>query len=158
LHLDQSDETPALLILDEPTAGVDVELRRTIWSFLKELNEKGMTVMLTTHYLEEVEQLCKNLAVIDKGKIVAQTTVQSLMGQLDKQTFICDLKNSVSVLSKDTAFQMRLLNPHQLEVDLKSSHTFNQLFSYLNQAGIEITSLRPKTNRLETIFLDLIHR
>jgi ABC-2 type transport system ATP-binding protein len=151
-----SKEHPSLLILDEPTAGVDVELRRVIWDFLKELNQEGITIILTTHYLEEAENLCKTIAIIDKGKIIKQTKTHQLMAQLSKQTVICDLKSEVTTLSSGSAFTIRRLHKHQIEVDLAPNQTMNELFQYLQAANIEVVSLRNKSNRLETIFLDLI--
>lgn len=146
---------PKLLILDEPTAGVDIELRYTIWEFLKELNEQGTTIILTTHYLEEAEQLCKRVAIIDKGEIVENTTIESLLSRLDRETFICDLSNSINILPKDSPFVMRYIGPYQLEIDLMQTQTFNQLFEYLQEKMIQVVSMRQKTNRLESLFLNL---
>lgn len=146
---------PKLLILDEPTAGVDIELRYTIWEFLKELNEQGTTIILTTHYLEEAEQLCKKVAIIDKGEIVENTTIGSLLSRLDRETFICDLSNSINSLPKDSPFVIRYIGPYQLEIDLMQTQTFNQLFEYLQEKMIQVVSMRQKTNRLESLFLNL---
>ena len=146
-----------LLILDEPTAGVDIELRRIIWDLIKELNQQGMTVLLTTHYLEEAEYLCKNIAIIDQGVIIERTSVRQLLNRMGNQTFICDLKNSLVTLPNETLFQIRSMHPQQIEVDLKANQTVNQLFKYLEKHTIEVVSMRNKVNRLETSFLHLIH-
>jgi ABC-2 type transport system ATP-binding protein len=157
LHLGDPGQHPSLLILDEPTAGVDVELRRVIWDFLRELNQKGTTIILTTHYLEEAENLCKNIAIIDQGKIIEKTDTRQLISRIGSETFVCDLKSSVTELPGAGPFTIRSLQAYQIEVDVKTDQTISQLFEYLKQHRIEVVSLRNKSNRLETIFLDLIN-
>jgi len=147
---------PKLLILDEPTAGVDIEIRRSMWEFLREINQQGTTIILTTHYLEEAENLCKNIAIIDKGQIVENTTMKSLLAKLNTETFILDVKNVLHSLPNNTYFPMHLVDEQTLEVSLKRGQTLNELFNLLREYKIEITSMRNKANRLEELFLDLI--
>ncbi len=146
---------PKLLILDEPTAGVDIELRRTMWDFLQEINQKGTTVILTTHYLEEAESLCENITIIDQGNIVVNTDKKSLLRQLNTETFILDLDVSMTVAPILEKYSCTLIDEHSLAVNVKREQSLNQLFAELGQQGITITSLRNKSNRLEEMFLDL---
>lgn len=146
---------PKLLILDEPTAGVDIELRRSMWEFLQEINQKGVTVILTTHYLEEAESLCENIAIIDKGVIISNTTKKALIKQLCTETFILDLHEEQRGKISLPDYTCHLLDPHTLSVELRREQTVNQLFSKLDSLGIQVTSLRNKSNRLEEMFLDL---
>ncbi|MBA6297073.1 ABC transporter ATP-binding protein [Colwellia sp. MB02u-9] len=146
---------PQMLILDEPTAGVDIELRRSMWEFLRELNQQGITIILTTHYLEEAEMLCRNIAIIDSGIIVENTDMKSLLAKLDVETFVFDLKpNSVPTGLAD--FSSRVIDDHTLEVDVKKSQTINAVFIDLNKQGIEVLSMRNKSNRLEELFVGLV--
>lgn len=146
---------PKMLILDEPTAGVDIELRRSMWDFLRELNQQGITIILTTHYLEEAEMLCRNIAIIDSGKIVENTNMKSLLAKLDIETFVFDLKpNSPNAKLDD--FQTRMLDDHTLEVDVKKCQTINRVFTQLSEQGIEVRSMRNKSNRLEELFVSLV--
>jgi ABC-2 type transport system ATP-binding protein len=146
---------PQMLILDEPTAGVDIELRRSMWEFLRELNQQGITIILTTHYLEEAEMLCRNIAIIDSGIIVENTDMKSLLAKLDVETFVFDLKpNSVPTALAD--FSSRVIDDHTLEVDVKKSQTINAVFIELNKQGIEVLSMRNKSNRLEELFVGLV--
>ncbi len=148
---------PKLLILDEPTAGVDIELRRSMWSFLQEVNRMGTTIILTTHYLEEAEQLCKNVAIIDQGQIVCATTIKALLATLDKETFILDLSSDLTHLpTLCCGYPLRQLDPHTLEVEVNRTHSLNSLFRELDRLGIEVQSMRNKANRLEELFLDLV--
>lgn len=146
---------PKLLILDEPTAGVDIEIRRSMWEFLKELNQAGKTIILTTHYLEEAESLCKNIAIIDKGEIVENTSMKKLLHRLDKETLIIDLKKSFKSKPMSKKFHWEWLDDHTLEVQLDKKASVNQLFTELTKLNLEVLSLRNKSNRLEELFLSL---
>ncbi|MFT5814398.1 MAG: ABC-2 type transport system ATP-binding protein [Psychroserpens sp.] len=146
---------PQMLILDEPTAGVDIELRRSMWEFLKELNKQGITIILTTHYLEEAEMLCRNIAIIDSGIIVENTDMKSLLAKLDVETFVFDLKSN-SAPTELAEFSFRVNDGHTLEVDVKKSQTINSVFIELNKQGIEVLSMRNKSNRLEELFVGLV--
>ncbi len=146
---------PRLLILDEPTAGVDIELRRSMWEFLTEINKAGTTIILTTHYLEEAEQLCRNIAIIDEGEIIENTSMKTLLAQLDSQVFILDLVNELFEVPEDTpeGITLQRIDSHCLEVDVAGSQDLGEIFSYLGDRGIQVTSMRNKTNRLEQLFL-----
>lgn len=146
---------PRLLILDEPTAGVDIEIRRSMWEFLREINQKGITIILTTHYLEEAEMLCKNIAIIDKGIILENTSMKNLLTQLDTETFVFYLQNPLSQLPH-SPFPMRLADEYTLEVDIRKGQSLNDLFELFKSSNIAITSMRNKANRLEELFLNLI--
>ncbi|MEW6981112.1 ABC transporter ATP-binding protein [Colwelliaceae bacterium 6471] len=146
---------PQVLILDEPTAGVDIELRRSMWDFLRELNQQGITIILTTHYLEEAEMLCRNIAIIDKGNIVENTDMKSLLAKLDIETFMLDLKQG-GPAAQLNGFSYRQTDDHTLEVDVKKSQTINQVFAQLTEQGIDVLSMRNKSNRLEELFVGLI--
>ena len=148
---------PQMLILDEPTAGVDIEIRRGMWDFLRELNDQGITIILTTHYLEEAETLCRNIAIIDGGKIVENTSMKGLLAQLDTETFIFDLTpHSKEVSLPD--YHFNLIDDHTLEVDLNKNQNLNDVFSQLTQQGVEVLSMRNKSNRLEALFVNLIDK
>src|SRR3989344_7543570 len=149
---------PRLLILDEPTAGVDIELRRSMWTFLTELNKKGITIILTTHYLEEAEQLCRNIGIIDHGTIVENTSMKQLLGQPHAEPFLLDLKGSVSAPPQLIGYPSRLLDAHTLEVQVDKSMGITALFTQLAQQNIEVLSLRNKTNRLEELFVSLVEK
>ena len=149
---------PRLLILDEPTAGVDIELRRSMWNFLTELNQQGISIILTTHYLEEAEQLCRNIAIIDHGTIVENTSMRKLLTQLHVETFVLDLKGAVAQLPQLPGYPARLLDDHTLEVQVDKAAGINGLFALLNGQGIEVLSLRNKTNRLEELFVSLVEK
>ncbi|XDD48224.1 ABC transporter ATP-binding protein [Leptospira sp. WS39.C2] len=146
---------PKLLILDEPTAGVDIEIRRSMWDFLKELNKEGKTIVLTTHYLEEAESLCKNIAIIDKGEIVENTSMKKLLQRLDKETFIIDLKKSFKSKPISKKYNWLWLDDHSLEVQLDKKSSVNDLFVELTKLKMDVLSLRNKSNRLEELFLSL---
>lgn len=148
---------PRLLILDEPTAGVDVELRRSMWSFLREINRKGTTILLTTHYLEEAETLCRNIAIIDKGNIIEHTSMRELLGKLNTETFIFDLKNPVDELPQTDDFTLKLIDPITIEVELNRDQHMNELFNMLSEKSIHIRSMRNKSNRLEELFIRLLN-
>ncbi|MDV7212882.1 ABC transporter ATP-binding protein [Azotobacter beijerinckii] len=149
---------PRLLILDEPTAGVDIELRRSMWSFLSELNRQGITIILTTHYLEEAEQLCRHIGIIDHGRIVEHTSMRELLKTLHVETFLIDLKEPQLVEPQLAGYPARLVDDHTLEVQVEKSRGMTALFSQLEQQGIEVLSLRNKTNRLEELFVSLVGR
>ncbi|MCH8176510.1 MAG: ABC transporter ATP-binding protein [Proteobacteria bacterium] len=146
---------PRLLILDEPTAGVDIELRRSMWEFLTEINSKGTTIILTTHYLEEAEQLCRSIAIIDEGKIIENTSMKSLLADLDSQVYILDsaaeLPAQLSLDLPNTG--LRRIDGHSFEVTVSADQSINEVFSRLDQQGVQVSSMRNKTNRLEQLFL-----
>ncbi|GGZ78940.1 ABC transporter ATP-binding protein [Paraglaciecola chathamensis] len=146
---------PRMLILDEPTAGVDIEIRRSMWTFLKEINEQGITIILTTHYLEEAEMLCRNIAIIDKGVIVQNTSMKSLLATLNIETFILDLAGEHQSIAL-SGFEYRLLDPHTLEVDVAKEESLNNVFEQLSSQKIEVLSMRNKSNRLEELFVRLV--
>ncbi|KPV95969.1 MULTISPECIES: ABC transporter ATP-binding protein [unclassified Pseudoalteromonas] len=148
---------PQLLILDEPTAGVDIELRRSMWEFLKEINQQGVTIILTTHYLEEAEMLCKNIAIIDKGQIIEDTNMKSLLAKLDKETFILDLKQPTSAFSLD-GYTTREIDDHTIEVDVEKSQGLNGVFDALSASGNTVLSMRNKANRLEELFVAIVEK
>ena len=147
---------PRLLILDEPTAGVDIELRRSMWDFLIELNRQGTTIILTTHYLEEAEQLCRNIAIIDNGAIVENTSMKSLLAEIDSQVFVLDVLKAdlpkAALCLKD--FDARTLDDQSIEVTVRRGGSINAAFIQLENAGVVVTSMRNKTNRLEQLFIN----
>ena len=146
---------PRLLILDEPTAGVDIELRRSMWDFLTEINANGTTIILTTHYLEEAEQMCRNIAIIDEGEIIENTSMKKLIAELDSQIFILDTLNEIKTkpeITIDDALIQRI-DAHSFEVKVPSGKLINEVFEELDKQGIKISSMRNKTNRLEQLFL-----
>jgi len=147
---------PRLLILDEPTAGVDIELRRGMWDFIRELNKNGTTVILTTHYLEEAEQLCKNIAIIDKGLIVENTSMKDLLKKLDMQTFILDLEANLDTLPVFDDYIVNQIDPSTLRVALNRDQSLNAFFQNLSKLNIQVKSLRNEANRLEELFLQII--
>ncbi len=147
---------PRLLILDEPTAGLDIELRRSLWDFLTELNEKGTTIILTTHYLEEAENLCRHVAIIDEGKLLTSEPVAEFLKKLESQSMVFDLsQDCVSVPDLGEGLSGRLLDPKRLEVRVHRSLSFNQVFHRLDQAGLTVEGMRNKANRIEELFIDL---
>ena len=148
---------PKMLILDEPTAGVDVELRRSMWDFLIELNQKGITIVLTTHYLEEAESLCKNIAIIDQGKIVEDTSMKQLLSNLDKETFIFDLVEPITTLPDLNGLSSKLIDPRTVEVEILRKDNINQVFDVFSSNNINVCSMRNKSNRLEELFLGLLN-
>jgi ABC-2 type transport system ATP-binding protein len=147
---------PRLLILDEPTAGVDIELRRSMWGFLKELNAQGTTIILTTHYLEEAEMLCRNIGIIQDGRLVENTSMKNLLSKLQSETFILDL-GSKSPLPKLEGYTSRLVDTSTLEVDVLREQGLNGVFSQLSQQGVPVLSMRNKANRLEELFVSLVN-
>ncbi len=149
---------PRLLILDEPTAGVDIELRRSMWEFLTELNREGTTIILTTHYLEEAESLCRDIAIIDHGTIVENTDMKSLLAKLHVETFILDLREPLSEAPELPGYPVRLANASTLEVDVEKTQSLNAVFTALEAQGISVLSMRNKANRLEELFVSLVEK
>lgn len=147
---------PKLLILDEPTAGVDIEIRRSMWQFLKEINASGTTIILTTHYLEEAESLCRNVAIIDRGLIVQNTSTKALLRQLSKEVFILDTEEALTELPYMEGYQGQLIDNHSFEVEVEKHQSINALFASLSEHGVHVTSMRNKTNRLEELFISLV--
>ncbi|AJP45224.1 ABC transporter [Alteromonas australica] len=146
---------PKLLILDEPTAGVDIEIRRSMWGFLEEINRQGITIILTTHYLEEAEMLCRNIAIINKGIIVENTSMKSLLSKLSIETFVLDIKTTAQAPNL-TGFEYRLIDDHTLEVDVEKTEGLNPVFTQLSEQGVQVMSMRNKSNRLEELFVRLV--
>ncbi|HET8765329.1 MAG TPA: ABC transporter ATP-binding protein [Rhodanobacter sp.] len=147
---------PKLLILDEPTAGVDIEIRRSMWQFIDGINAAGTTVILTTHYLEEAEQLCRNIAIIDHGTIVENTTMRSLLAKLDVETFVLDTAAPLATLPAIDGLTLRRIDERTLEAAVPHTRDINTLFTALTAHGITVTSMRNKTNRLEELFVRLV--
>lgn len=147
---------PRLLILDEPTAGVDIDLRRATWAFLEEINAEGTTVILTTHYLEEAEMLCRRIAIIDQGQIVEDTDKKTLLGKLNLETFVFDLESPLNEELILDGYVHRLTDKSTLEVDVTREHSLNVVFEQLSQQGINVMSMRNKANRLEELFVELV--
>jgi len=148
---------PRLLILDEPTAGIDIELRRYLWDFLLDLNEKGTTIILTTHYLEEAEQLCRSIAIIDDGEIIENTSMKELIKKLDRETFVFDfgieLKENIKFLS---GFNTKKIDSTTVEIEISQNQSLNEIFAILNKNKIEVKSMRNKSNRLEELFVSMV--
>ncbi len=149
---------PKLLILDEPTAGVDIELRRSMWDFLLDLNNKGTTIILTTHYLEEAERMCRTIAIIDNGDIIENTSKRDLLAKLDQETFVLDLDSDVEKLPDLPGCRVRKIDPRTLEFDILRGRTLNELFDGLTRQGIKVKSMRNKSNRLEELFVALVKK
>ncbi|MFY0663347.1 MAG: ABC transporter ATP-binding protein [Natronospirillum sp.] len=147
---------PELLILDEPTAGVDIEIRRTMWEFLRRINAEGTTIILTTHYLEEAESLCRNIAIINRGEIIANTTVKDLLRQMNKASFVAELSDTANGIELPEQFGLVKTDDHTLEFQILRSQSLNEVFALFEQAGIKVGSVRPKTNRLEELFVDIV--
>ena len=149
---------PKLLILDEPTAGVDIELRREMWEFLKEINAKGTTIILTTHYLEEAEQLCKNIAIIDYGELVENTSMKDLLSRLDVQGFVLDIDKILDQPPSIPKFPITLEDSSTLNVSIKKDQSINHLFEQLSALDINVLSMRNKSNRLEEMFIEMVNK
>ncbi|CAB0151671.1 Daunorubicin/doxorubicin resistance ATP-binding protein DrrA [Pseudidiomarina piscicola] len=151
---------PRLLILDEPTAGVDIELRRSMWDYLEEINKQGITIILTTHYLEEAETLCRNIAIIDQGTIVENTSIKRLLTTLNRETFVLDLSrdDEQPIEPSIDGFTVRQMDDHTIEVDVEKSQGLNKVFDQLSAQNIKVLSMRNKANRLEELFVDLVER
>lgn len=147
---------PKLLILDEPTAGVDIELRYTLWEFLKNLNQNGTTIILTTHYLEEAEQLCKNVAIIDQGEIIEHANMKTLINRLDVQTMVLDLAHPMTHLPILDNYHCKRIDEMTLEIDVSREQSINDLIGLLTEQNFRISSMRNKKNRLEELFINLV--
>ena len=149
---------PKLLILDEPTAGVDIELRREMWSFLKEINANGTTIILTTHYLEEAEQLCRNIGIIDHGEIVENTTMKDLLGRLNVQGFVFDLEEPLDSIPKIDGYPLKLIDNSTLVAAIDKSNSINDLFDEFTKLNIKVKSMRNEANRLEELFINMVKK
>ena len=147
---------PELLVLDEPTAGVDIEMRREMWNFLRDLNENDTTIILTTHYLEEAEMLCRNIAIIDQGAIVHHSSMKDLLRQLHIETFVLDARANLPEKMSLGAYGFQRVDDRTLEVEVDKERNLNGVFEALSEQGIEISSMRNKTNRLEEMFVSLL--
>src|SRR5215471_4706575 len=147
---------PRLLILDEPTAGVDIEIRRSMWDFMREINASGVTIILTTHYLEEAESLCRNIAIINGGRIVERDRMSSLLRRLHVQTFVMNLRDALSAPPLLEGHLTTLVDDHTLEIEVSKEENLNDIFTRLSSLGIEVLSMRNKVNRLEEIFMALV--
>lgn len=149
---------PKLLILDEPTAGVDIELRRSMWDFLIELNKSGITIILTTHYLEEAENLCRNIGIIDRGEMIENTSVKELLSRMDRQTVVLDLKGPLPAEMNLSDCEYNIVDDHTIEVHLDPNRNMNYLFDNLNRNNIKVASIKNKTNRLEELFVQMVSK
>jgi ABC-2 type transport system ATP-binding protein len=149
---------PRLLILDEPTAGVDIEIRRSMWGFLRGINAEGTTIILTTHYLEEAESLCRHIAIIDGGRIIENDTMAGVIRKLSQETFVLNFRCPASVVPQLSGYVSRLTDDHTLEIDVTREQGLNDIFAKLSQQGIEVVSMRNKVNRLEELFMRLVER
>ncbi len=149
---------PRLLILDEPSAGVDIELRRSMWAFLEEINAEGTTIILTTHYLEEAESLCRKIAIIDQGVIIQESSTRDMLRQLHAETFVMDAESMLKEAPQISGFATRLVDSNSFEVTVDKGRPLNLLFESLSAQGIQISSMRNKANRLEELFVSLVNR
>jgi ABC-2 type transport system ATP-binding protein len=147
---------PSLLILDEPTAGVDIEIRRSMWDFLRQINDAGTTIILTTHYLEEAESLCRHVAIIDEGRVIENAPMSAVLRKLQKETFVLSLRNALNEAPKLDGFDVLLRDDGDLEVAVEANRDLNDLFARLSAGGIAVSSLRNKSNRLEELFIGLV--
>jgi ABC-2 type transport system ATP-binding protein len=149
---------PRLLILDEPTAGVDIEIRRSMWDYMREINAKGTTIILTTHYLEEAESLCRNIAIIDEGRIIENDTMANVIGKLQLEVFVLSLQEPVRAAPALAGYAVRLRNEREIEVEVAKGQGLNEVFAQLSQQGLHVASMRTKTNRLEELFIRLVEK
>jgi ABC-2 type transport system ATP-binding protein len=147
---------PRLLILDEPTAGVDIEIRRSMWDFMREINAAGVTIILTTHYLEEAESLCRNIAIIDEGRIIENDSMKNVIGKLQVESFVLSLQEPISEAPVLDGYAVRLRNEHEIEVDVTKGQGLNRVFAELTAKSLHVASMRTKTNRLEELFIRLV--
>jgi len=147
---------PRLLILDEPTAGVDIEIRRSMWDFLRDLNERGTTIILTTHYLEEAENLCRNVAIIEGGRIIERDSMVNVLRKLQTEIFVLNLNKSLPRPPELAGFRATLADDHTLEIEVSKGQSLNDIFARLSAQGIEVNSMRNKVNRLEELFIRLV--
>jgi ABC-2 type transport system ATP-binding protein len=149
---------PRLLILDEPTAGVDIEIRRSMWDFMREMNAKGTTIILTTHYLEEAESLCRNVAIIDEGRIIENDSMANVIGKLQVEVFVLSLLEPVAAAPALNGYVVRVRNERELEVEVAKGRGLNDAFAQLSALGLHVSSMRTKTNRLEELFIRLVDK
>ena len=147
---------PRLLILDEPTAGVDIEIRRSMWDFLRQINSAGTTIILTTHYLEEAERLCRNIGIINQGTLVENTSMRTLLRQLNVETFVLDLEQPLTVVPASLAHNAHMVDPTTLEIAVDRDDSLNHVYAMLSAANIKVLSMRNKANRLEQLFINLV--
>jgi ABC-2 type transport system ATP-binding protein len=147
---------PKLLILDEPTAGVDIEIRRSMWEFLRKINDEGTTIILTTHYLEEAENLCRNVAIIEGGRIIERDTMANVLRKLQTETFVFNLGDPLTTPPELPAYKTVLTDDHTVEVEVSKGQSLNDIFSQLSSQGVRVTSMRNKVNRLEELFMRLV--
>ncbi|AOW83443.1 ABC transporter ATP-binding protein [Vibrio mimicus] len=147
---------PQLLILDEPTAGVDIELRRSMWEFLKQINAQGVTIILTTHYLEEAEMLCRHIGIIQRGELIENTTMKSLLGKLHVETFVLDVDGTETIAPLQGVVKQQMVEG-SLEIELEKSQGINHVFTQLTEQGVKVLSMRNKVNRLEELFVSIVN-
>jgi ABC-2 type transport system ATP-binding protein len=147
---------PRLVILDEPTAGVDIEIRRSMWDFMREINAAGVTIILTTHYLEEAESLCRNIAIIDEGRIIENDSMKNVIGKLQLESFVLSLQEPIARAPALDGYAVRLRNEHEIEVDVQKGQGLNRVFEALSAQSLHVSSMRTKTNRLEELFMRLV--
>ncbi|HGS4482365.1 TPA: ABC transporter ATP-binding protein [Vibrio cholerae] len=147
---------PQLLILDEPTAGVDIELRRSMWEFLKQINAQGVTIILTTHYLEEAEMLCRHIGIIQRGELIENTTMKSLLGKLHVETFVLDVDGNAPIAPLQGVVKQQMVEG-SLEIELEKSQGINHVFTQLTEQGVKVLSMRNKVNRLEELFVSIVN-
>lgn len=147
---------PRLLILDEPTAGVDIEIRRSMWQFLRDINDAGVTIILTTHYLEEAESLCRHVAIIDEGQIIKNDRMSNVVRELQTEVFVLSLRDTLEHAPEIPGYPARLRSEHELEIEVASGRGLNELFAALSQRGIDVLSMRTRSNRLEELFINLV--
>lgn len=149
---------PQLLVLDEPTAGVDIELRRHMWDFIQEINDQGTTIILTTHYLEEAESLCRNVAIINHGRIVESSDMRSLLSTMQRETFVLDIRGTGELEGLCSEYNLHKVDENRVEVSIENGQSLNPVFAELSKQNIEVTSMKNKVNRLEELFVDKIHK
>jgi ABC-2 type transport system ATP-binding protein len=147
---------PKLLILDEPTAGVDIEIRRSMWDLMRDINASGVTIILTTHYLEEAESLCRNIAIIDEGRIIENDTMANVIGKLPSEAFVLTLNERIAAAPALDGYTVRLRNEHEIEVEVDKQQGLNRMFAQLSAQSLHVSSMRTKTNRLEELFMRLV--
>jgi len=147
---------PRLVILDEPTAGVDIEIRRSMWALMRALNESGMTIILTTHYLEEAESLCRNIAIIDEGRIIENDSMARVVSKLQREVFVLTLQERMDSTPELDGYDVKLRNEHEIEVEITKERTLNELFGTLSAKALHVTSMRTRSNRLEELFMRLV--
>jgi len=147
---------PRLVILDEPTAGVDIEIRRSMWDFMREINAAGVTIILTTHYLEEAESLCRNIAIIDEGRIIENDSMKNVIGKLQLESFVLSMQEPIARAPALDGYAVRLRNEHEIEVDVQKGQGLNRVFEALSAQSLHVSSMRTKTNRLEELFIRLV--